>query len=205
MNKCFFNEWMNEWQAKETGLYCCLSTYKNVDKRENSGNRARGLGLALTFLSGKPRDGIAATAIHGPWRQRDTQGDGPPIKACPCAVGSHPRVPSSDQCALIDGPKIQDSLYLQPVIPSQSLAQLLWLPFYQSKNFLFCGPNGIINMFYIFWIRKALFNSFWYFLITLTNCKIQRVTKSKKITVFDAVCFYFLILLYCTERLGLVM
>ena len=67
MNKCFLNEWMNEWQAKETGLYCCLSTYKNVDKRENSGNRARGLGLALTFLSGKPRDGIAATAIHGPW------------------------------------------------------------------------------------------------------------------------------------------
>lgn len=105
MNKCFLNEWMNEWQAKETGLSCCLSAYKNVDKRENSGNRARGLGLALTFLSGKPGDGIAATATHGPWRQQNTQGNGPPIKACPRAIGSHPRVPSSDQCALVDRPR----------------------------------------------------------------------------------------------------
>lgn len=101
----FLNEWMHEWQAKETGLSCCLSAYKNVDKRENSGSRAWGSGLALTFLSGKPGDGIAATATHGPWRQRDTRGDGPPIKACPHAVGSHPSVPSSDQCTLVDRPR----------------------------------------------------------------------------------------------------
>ena len=99
------NEWMHEWQAKEMGLSCCLLAYKNVDKRENSGSRAWGSGLALTFLSGKPGEGIAATATHGPWRQRDTQGDGPPIKACPHAVGSHPSVPSSDQCALVDRPR----------------------------------------------------------------------------------------------------
>lgn len=86
-------------------MSCCLSTYKNVDKRENSGERARGLGLALTFLSGKPGDGIAATATRGPWRQGDTQGDGAPIKACPHAVGSHPRMLSSDPCAVVDRPR----------------------------------------------------------------------------------------------------
>ena len=96
---------MND-KPRRRGLPCCLSTYKNVDKRENSRERASGLGLALTFLSWKLGDGIAATAPHGPWRQGDTQGDGAPIKACPHAVGSHPRMLSSDQCcAVVDRPR----------------------------------------------------------------------------------------------------
>lgn len=58
---------MND-KPRRRGLPSCLSAYKNVDKRENSRERASGLGLALTFLSGKPEDGIAAIAPHGPWR-----------------------------------------------------------------------------------------------------------------------------------------
>lgn len=95
---------MND-KPRRRGLSYRLSTYKNVDKRENSGGRARGLGLALTFLSGKPGGGIAATTTCGPWRQGDTQRDGAPIKACPHAIGSHPRMLSSDQCAVVDRPR----------------------------------------------------------------------------------------------------
>lgn len=69
-------------QGDETCLAYCLSANKNVDQRENSGSRARGSGLALAFLSGKPGDGIAATATPMGPGCSETPGGWTSISAC---------------------------------------------------------------------------------------------------------------------------
>lgn len=77
--------------SQETGLSCCLSAYKNVDKGKQWGAGHGAQAWLWRFFLRKPGDGIATTATHGPLEAVRHLGDGPPIKACPHAVKSPKR------------------------------------------------------------------------------------------------------------------